>query len=86
MDEYKNDGYTSYARILGMKKASSDIVKEMKASAKIPVIGNLKEANKALTSDFEKRLFDETLTASILYFSIYKNTVLNEYRTPLILM
>ena len=86
MDEYKNDGYTSYARILGIKKASSDIVKEMKASTKIPVIGNLKEANKALTSDFEKRLFDETLTASILYFSIYKNTNLNEYRTPLILM
>jgi predicted nucleotidyltransferase len=86
MDEYKNDGYTSYARILGMKKASSDIVKEMKASAKIPVIGNLKEAKEALTSDFEKRLFDETLTASILYFSIYKNTVLNEYRMPLILV
>ena len=86
MDEYKNDGYTSYARILGMKKASSDIVKEMKASAKIPVIGNLKESKETLTSDFEKRLFDETLTASILYFSIYKNTNLNEYRTPLILM
>ncbi len=86
MDEYKNDGYTSYARILGMKKASSDIVKEMKASAKIPVIGNLKESKETLTSDLEKRLFDETLTASILYFSIYKNTVLNEYRTPLILM
>ena len=86
MDEYKNNGYTSYARILGMKKASSDIVKEMKASTKIPVIGNLKEAKESLTSDLEKRLFDETLTASILYFSIYKNTVLNEYRTPLILV
>ena len=85
MDEYKKDGYTGYARILGMNKASSELVKIMRKSSTIPVIGNLKEANTAFEKDLQKRLFDETLTASMLYFSLFKNTILNEYRLPLII-
>ncbi len=86
MQEYKDDGYTSYARILGMKKDSSALVKKMRSNGSIPVLGNLKEANTLLTTDLQKRLFEETLTASRIYFSVYKNIVLNEYREPLIIL
>ena len=81
MDEYKADGYTSYARILGMKKASSDLVKLMRENASIPVIGNLKEAGGSALSDLQKRLFEETLLASQIYHKLYLGTNLNEYKS-----
>ena len=86
MQEYKDDGYTTYARILGMKKEVSDLVKKMRSTGIIPVIGNLKEANTLLTTDLQKRLFNETLVASRIYFSVYKSRILNEYREPLMIL
>jgi predicted nucleotidyltransferase len=86
MVAYKADDYTSYARILGMRKASSDIVKAMKETSTVPVIGNLKEVNKAGFSDLQKRLFDETLLSSEIYFKVFINASLNEFRLPLIIV
>ncbi len=84
MQEYKEEGYTSYGRILGMKESSSDLIRDIKKTSSIPVFINLKEANSSL-SPLQKRLFDETLTASELYNETFKKRSINEFRLkPLI--
>ena len=85
MNSYKEDDYTGYIRILGMKKDSSDLVKKLKENSKLPVIGNLKEVNSLTLSKLQKELFDETLLASKIYSQLFIKKPVNEYRKPLIL-
>ncbi len=85
MNSYKEDDYTGYIRILGMKKDSSDLVKKLKENSKLPVIGNLKEVNSLTISKLQKDLFDETLLASKIYSQLFIKKPVNEYRKPLIL-
>ena len=85
MQEYRDDNYTSYGRILGMSKSSSDLIRHIKEASSIPVFLNLKEANSNLDS-LQKRLFDETLTSSRIYNEIYKKSSANEFRLkPLVI-
>lgn len=79
MDEYKADGYTGYARILGMKKAASPCVKEIKNVGNIKIFTQLKEASDLL-SDLEMRLLNETLFANKLYNLEFMGQNINEYR------
>lgn len=84
MSLFKKDNYTGYARILGAKKTSSDLIKAVRSSASVPVIGNLKEAN-SLTG-LQKELFDSTLLSSSIYTGLFFKSTVNEFRQPLILM
>ena len=84
MEKYKEDNFTSYARILGIKESASSMVRLMKEKSDIPVIFNLKEANKSL-SPLRKQLLDETLTSGYVYRSIASCENINEYKLkPLI--
>ena len=78
MDAYKADGFTSYGRILGMKKASSALLSETHENATIPVLDRLKDADKVLFP-LQKRLFNETLTASTIYNALAGNGIKSEY-------
>lgn len=85
MNEYKKDSFTCYARVLGLNSASSDVLARIHDSSVIPVIDRPKYAKKAL-SPLQKRLFDETLTASSIYNSISKSYEGSEYSLkPIIL-
>ncbi len=84
MSLFKEDNFTGYARILGAKKSSSDLIKNIRVSSSIPVIGNLKEAN-SLTG-LQKELFDSNLLASSIYTGLFFGCSVNEFKQPLILM
>ena len=78
MDEYRNDGFTAYARVLGLKKDSSAVLSKIHDNAKIPVIDRLKDSKKLLDS-LQMRLLTETLNASSLYSMNFKGKAVNEF-------
>ncbi len=78
MEAYKADNYTSYVRILGMKKASSALMSQIHENATIPVLDRLKDADKVLFP-LQKQLFNETLTAGTIYNALAKNGIISEY-------
>ena len=78
MKEYKEDDFTAYARVLALKSASSDLLKVIAENGSIPVLNRLKDADKML-SPLQKRLFDETLTASQIYNALSCNGISSEY-------
>ena len=78
MKEYKEDDFTAYARVLALKSASSDLLKAIAENGSIPVLNRLKDADKML-SPLQKRLFDETLTASQIYNALSCNGISSEY-------
>ena len=85
MQEYKEDEYTNYARILALKSSSSDIVGLMNEKSTIPVISRLKDADLTF-SLLQKRLLDESLSAGRIYSSICYGKVISEYSLkPIIL-
>ena len=78
MSEYKKDSFTSYARVLGLRQESSDLLALIHDNASIPVIDRPKFAEKLL-NPLQKRLFDETLTASSIYNSVSNSFTGSEY-------
>ncbi|MBP3280190.1 MAG: nucleotidyltransferase family protein [Butyrivibrio sp.] len=78
MKEYKEDDFTAYARVLALKSASSDLLNVIAENGSIPVLNRLKDADKML-SPLQKRLFDETLTASQIYNTLSCNGISSEY-------
>ncbi|SFC37552.1 nucleotidyltransferase [Butyrivibrio sp. YAB3001] len=85
MDEYKEDDFTSFVRILGMKKAATVALKKAKDNSSLPIISNLKQADSQL--DFNsKRLLDETLYASKIYNLICSSLPQSEYRMKQIII
>lgn len=85
MAQYREDAFTSYGRILGMKKDAARIIASSKDIGTLPIFMQLKEADEKL-SFLEKRLLDETLYSSKIYDMIFKKNIINEYRQkPIIL-
>ena len=85
MSEYKKSSFTCYARVLGLKMDSSDVLALIHEKSGIPVIDRLKYADKLL-DPLQKRLFDETLTASSIYNSISKSYEGSEYSLKPVLL
>lgn len=78
MKQYKEDDFTSYARVLALRSSSSDLLKVISENGSIPVLNRLKDADKLL-SPLQKRLFDETLIASQIYNTLSCNGITSEY-------
>ncbi len=78
MSEYRKSSFASYARVLGLKAQSSDLLAAIHDNAAIPVIDRLKYANKLL-DPLQKRLLDETLLAGSIYNSISQSRDCSEY-------
>ena len=81
---YQQDNYTTYLRVLGLKRASSGLLKKINSNSDKPLIQNLRKAGLCLT-DLEKQLLNETVAASSIYdFCHCKNTK-NEYSKEIVL-
>lgn len=89
MEEYKKGGYTQYARILGIKKASSHLLRKIKAQAHIPLITKVGDAPKALTPT-GLTMLQEEIFASHLYnqviYNKYGTLIKDEYTHGIILV
>lgn len=85
MNNYKEDGYTAYGKILGLKKSSFPLLSDIQSVATIPVLNRLKDAKQVL-SPLQMNLFEESLLSSCLYNKAANNDIISEYRLkPIIL-
>ena len=85
MAAYKKDGFTAYARVLGMKKDSSDLLSAVHDNGAIPVIDRLKDAKKLLTP-LQLQLLEETLKASEIYSLVSNAGIAGEYSLKQIIL
>ncbi|WP_044957240.1 nucleotidyltransferase [Butyrivibrio sp. LC3010] len=77
------DSFTSYARILGLNKNASPLLKKIQECSRIPVISKLSDAYKALSEE-EYSLLSETIVSSNIYDLINSRETINEYAKTLI--
>lgn len=79
--------YSPYARVLGFKKASAPLIKEIQKKSRIPVITRLAKERELLSPD-QQRLLDLDIRASGIYnhvvFSKSGQKIRSDYRQPLI--
>ncbi|MCR4903913.1 MAG: nucleotidyltransferase family protein [Butyrivibrio sp.] len=83
MEEYKQNGYTTYLRVLGLKKSSSSLIKTIKSNSDLPLIQQLSKAGNMLDKR-ELKLLEETITASSIYDLAYCHKPKNEYTKELV--
>lgn len=83
VDAYCQNGYAQYARILGIKKESSQLLRLIKKNGSLPVITKLSRANSIL-DPLGRQMLTEDISASHLYnrivYSKYKYDIPNEYK------
>lgn len=85
---YKEQGYASYARILGFRKQAAPLLSKLKKSSSIPLITKLADV-KTLLSPTALSLISKEVDASHLYACIKKEkgcVFKNEYTQPIILL
>ncbi len=86
LNEYTKDKhFTSYARILGLNKEASGLLKAIKNNSRIPVISRLADAYGAL-SEKEMRLLSETITASNIYDMVLDKKRISEYTKQIVIL
>ena len=78
MQIYKNDGFTSFIRILAQKKSSSPLLANIGENSEIPVLNRLKDAEKLLDPQ-SMQLFNENLAASKIYNLICNRKNIGEF-------
>lgn len=81
--QYLKENLNPYIRVLGFKKSSSHLLKELTINAKVPVIINLKNAKNQLDKNSMYYLNKEIMSTDIYYLSKNKN---EEYRQPLVII
>lgn len=81
--QYLKENLNPYIRVLGFKKSSSHLLKELTINAKVPVITNLKNAKKQIDKNAMYYLNKEVMSTDIYYLSKNKN---EEYRQPLVII
>ena len=85
MQKYKDDGFTSFIRILGQKKSSFPLLAKIGENSDIPVINRLKDAGKILDS-LSMQLLSETLAASKIYNLLCGQKNVSEFSLPPIIL
>ncbi|WP_026494808.1 nucleotidyltransferase [Butyrivibrio sp. WCD3002] len=85
LSEYAGDKteFTSYARILGLNKNASPLLKKIQECSRIPVISRLSDSVKVL-DDMQLRLLNETLLASNIYDLALGKTEFSEFSKSVI--
>lgn len=90
-EQMKEEQYPSYARILGFRKASSEVLSEIKKKSAIPVISKMADAH-LLLKESETRLLDLDIFSSDLYEAVSarkrpaEHVRKNEFTHPIILV
>lgn len=81
--EYNKNGYTQYARILGLRKQSSTLLRQIEEVCRLPLLTRVSNAKELLPS-LGLQMLSEDITAAHLYnqavYEKYHSAILNEYR------
>ncbi|MDR2899630.1 MAG: nucleotidyltransferase [Clostridiales bacterium] len=87
MDYFENLGGPQYIRVLGFKKDKSYILNELSNKSSLPLINNLKNAEKALSTDGLRMLDMEMGAANMYAIALNKpSEKYQEYRRSLIML
>ena len=82
LEQYNNSGYVSYARVLGIKKASSPLLRHITKKEGIPLITKVSKAKEQLNA-IGMQMLSEDIFASHLYnqavYEKYNTIIENEY-------
>ena len=88
-EEYNKQGYSQYARVLGVKKESSQLLRKITEAGSIPVINKVSDARKEL-SPLALSMLSEDIFASHLYnqavFEKYGVSLPNEYKRGIVIL
>lgn len=88
VEEYNLNGYTQYARVLGVKKEASHLLRNVEAAGRIPIITKVSKASDQLDS-LGMRMLHEDIFATHLYNQIiydkFGANLRNEYKHGIIL-
>ena len=77
MKKYKEEGYIFYARMLGFKKSSNELLSALKSEASIPIISKLADARHQLSP-----IGMEMLETDIQAAHIYDTIVSEKFKIP----
>lgn len=86
---FNHNGYAQYLRVLGFKQEAQLLMRQMKHNASIPMIVNVKDSIKSLTSLQTKMITDEmraTHLFNTLVFSKYGTQMKNDYTQPILVV
>lgn len=87
LEEFRNDGWIYYERILGFRKDSSELLAKLRKSSKVPVINKLSHGKKLLSPN-GLAMLEQDINATHLYnliiFHKFGTTLKNEYKTGII--
>ncbi|HHV10321.1 MAG TPA: nucleotidyltransferase [Clostridiales bacterium] len=88
VQEYNRNGYTQYARVLGIKKESSHLLRKIEKHGRIPIIMKVSKAEQQLPPPALRMLQEDILAAHLYIQAVYEKygTIIpNEYRHGIIL-
>ena len=85
----KSEDYISYARVLGFCKNATPLLTEIKKNSSIPLITSLADARQTLSAD-ALRMLDQDILRNQIYLGHLalknKKEMVNEYRTPIVIV
>lgn len=88
--KYINNDFSLYARILGFRKSSAELLSEIKYNSSIPVISKLADADEVINDPLTLKHLNETINASELYSSIVSSKLgcpfVPEYSNPILIL
>lgn len=89
MQKYLYNDLSLYARILGFRSNSTELLSEMKQYSSIPIISKMADAESIIESELTKKLLNENTYASELYGHICSNKFgtdfIPEYSRPIVI-
>lgn len=86
--EYNQMGYAQYARVLGVKKESSHLLRKIEQTERIPIITKVSKAAQQLSPAALKMLQEDILAAHLYNLAVYDKygtSIVNEYKHGIIL-
>jgi predicted nucleotidyltransferase len=89
LQEYTRNGYVFYARVLGIRRSATHLLKKITTLGSIPVITKVTKANSQL-EPLGKQMLSEDIFATHLYnqtvYEKFNTPLLNEYKHGIIIL
>ncbi len=83
------ENISAYPLLLGLKKESSELLSELKRRSKLPIISKISNA-KDILSEKSLKIFENNIYADFLYNSIYfekyRESLINPYRSNVVIL
>ncbi|NLZ83280.1 MAG: nucleotidyltransferase [Clostridiales bacterium] len=88
-EEYNSQGYSQYARVLGVKKESSHLLRKITEGERIPVITKVSDARKQLNPLAMSMLSEDIFAAHTYNQAVYEKygvSLANEYKRGIVII